>query len=238
MALPKPTVPTYELELPSTGKTIKYRPFIVKEEKLLLIATESKDDKQMRDAVVEILKACVLTRGVKVEDLPMFDLEYIFLRIRSKSVGELVEMQFIAKDDNETKLPYTLNLEEVECIKPEGHDKKITLSPSSGLIMKYPSMEQFITSQILQKEQSTEEVFDEIINCVEQIYDGDEVWEAKTTPKKEIKEYLEALTSKQFEEIQKFFATMPKVSHTFTLTNPTTGVDSKYTIEGLTNFFG
>jgi len=238
MALPKPTVPTYELELPSTGKTIKYRPFLVKEEKLLLIATESGDDKQMRDAIIEILKSCILTRGVKVEDLPMFDLEYIFLRIRAKSVGELVEMIFTAKDDGETKLPYTLNLEEVECIKPEGHDKKISLSDSSGLIMKYPSMEQFITSQILQKEQSTEEVFDEIINCVEQIYDGDEVWEAKTTPKKEIKEYLEGLTSKQFEEIQKFFATMPKVSHSFTLNNKETGVDSEYTIEGLTNFFG
>lgn len=238
MALPKPTVPTYELELPSTGKTIKYRPFIVKEEKLLLIATESGDDQQMRDAIVEILKACILTRGVKVDDLPMFDLEYIFLRIRSKSVGELIEMTFTAKDDNETKLPYTLNLEEVVCNKPEGHDKKVSLSATSGLIMKYPSMEQFITSQILQKDQSTEEIFDEIINCVEQIYDGDEVWEAKTTPKKEIKDYLEGLTSKQFEEIQKFYATMPKVSHTFSLTNPNTGVASEYTIEGLTNFFG
>lgn len=238
MALPKPAVPTYELELPSTGKTIKYRPFIVKEEKLLLIATESGDDKQMRDAIVEILKACILTRGVKVDDLPMFDLEYIFLRIRSKSVGELIEMTFTAKDDNETKLPYTLNLEEVVCNKPEGHDKKVSLSATSGLIMKYPSMEQFITSQILQKDQSTEEIFDEIINCVEQIYDGDEVWEAKTTPKKEIKDYLEGLTSKQFEEIQKFYATMPKVSHTFSLTNPNTGVASEYTIEGLTNFFG
>lgn len=238
MALPKPTVPTYELELPSTGKTIKYRPFIVKEEKLLLIATESGEDKQMRDAIVEILKACILTRGVKVDDLPMFDLEYIFLRIRSKSVGELIEMIFTAKDDNETKLPYTLNLEEVVCNKPEGHDKKVSLSATSGLIMKYPSMEQFITSQILQKDQSTEEIFDEIINCVEQIYDGDEVWEAKTTPKKEIKDYLEGLTSKQFEEIQKFYATMPKVSHTFSLTNPNTGVASEYTIEGLTNFFG
>jgi hypothetical protein len=238
MALPKPPVPTYELELPSTGKAIKYRPFLVKEEKLLLIATETGDDKAMRDAIVEILKACILTRGVKVEDLPMFDLEYVFLRIRSKSVGEVVEMIFTAKDDNDTKLPYKLNLEEVEVLKPEGHNKKVMLTDTAGLIMKYPSMEQFITSQILQKEQTTEEVFDEIINCVEQIFDGDEVWEAKTTTKKDIKEYLEGLTSKQFEAIQKFFSTMPKVSHTFTLTNPNTGVDSEYTIEGLTNFFG
>lgn len=238
MALPKPPVPTYELELPSTGKAIKYRPFLVKEEKLLLIATETGDDKAMRDAIVEILKACILTRGVKVEDLPMFDLEYVFLRIRSKSVGEVVEMVFTAKDDNDTKLPYKLNLEEVEVLKPDGHNKKVMLTDTAGLIMKYPSMEQFITSQILQKEQTTEEVFDEIINCVEQIFDGDEVWEAKTTTKKDIKEYLEGLTSKQFEAIQKFFSTMPKVSHTFTLTNPNTGIDSEYTIEGLTNFFG
>lgn len=238
MSLPKPPVPTYELELPSTGKTIKYRPFLVKEEKLLLIATETGDDKAVRDAIVDILKACIMTRGVKVEELPMFDLEYIFLRIRAKSVGEEVEMMFTAKDDEETSLPYNLNLETVECIKPEGHDTKVMLTDTAGLIMKYPSMEQFITSQILQKNQTTDEIFDEVINCVDQIFDGDEVWESKTTSRKDIKEYLEGLTSKQFEAIQKFFATMPKVSHTFTLTNPNTGVESEYTIEGLTNFFG
>jgi hypothetical protein len=238
MALPKPPVPTYELILPSTGKTIKYRPFLVREEKLLLIATETGDDKAVRDAIVDILKSCIVTKGIKVEELPIFDLEYVFLRVRAKSVGEEVEMMFTAKDDGETSLPYKLNLDAVECIKQEDHDKKVMLTDSAGLIMKYPSMEQFITSQILQKEQTTEEVFDEVINCVEQIFDGEEVWEAKTTPRKEIKEYLEGLTSKQFESIQKFFATMPKVSHTFTLRNPNTNVESEYTIEGLTNFFG
>lgn len=238
MSLPRPPVPTYELELPSSGKTIKYRPFLVKEEKLLLIATETGDDKAVRDAIVEILKACIQTRGVKVESLPMFDLEYIFLRVRAKSVGEEVEMMFTAKDDNETTIPFTLNLEAVECIKPEGHDTKVMLTDTAGLIMSYPSMNQFITSQILQKEQTTDEIFDEVVSCVDQIFDGDEVWEAKTTSKKDIKEYLEGLTSKQFESIQKFFQTMPKVSHSFTLTNPNTGVESEYTIEGLTNFFG
>jgi hypothetical protein len=238
MSLPKPPVPTYELEVPSTGKTIKYRPFLVKEEKLLLIATESEDDKQIRNAVIETLKSCILTPRIKVEDMPMFDLEYIFLRIRSKSVGEIVEMIFTAKDDGETSIPYNLNLEDVKVIKPEDHDKKIMLTDTSGLIMKYPSMEQFITSQILQKEQTTDEIFDVIIDSVEQIFDGDEVWESKTTSKKDIKEYIEGLTSKQFENIQKFFATMPKVSHTFTLKNPNTEVESEYTIEGLTNFFG
>lgn len=238
MSLPKPPVPTYELVVPSTGKTIKYRPFLVKEEKLLLIATESGDDEQIKTAVVETLKACILTKGIKVEDLPMFDLEYIFLRIRSKSVGEVVEMVFTAKDDGETQVPYDLNLEEVDVIKPKGHDKKVMLTDTAGVIMKYPGMNQFITAQILQKEQTTEEVFNEIVDCVDQIFDGDEVWEAQTTAKKDIKEYLEGLTSKQFESIQQFFATMPKVSHTFSLINPNTKVKSEYTIEGLTNFFG
>lgn len=237
MSLPKPPVPTYELQLPSSGKTIKYRPFLVKEEKILLMATESQDDKEIRNAIIETLKSCITTRGIKVDELPMFDLEYVFLRIRSKSVGEIVEMIFTAKDDGETSIPYKLNLEKVDVIKPEGHDKKVMLTDAAGLIMKYPGMEQFITSQILQKEQSTQEVFDVIVDCVEQIFDGDEVWEGSSLSKKDISDYLEGLTSKQFEAIQNFFATMPKVSHTFTLKNPKTGVESEYTLEGLTNFF-
>lgn len=237
MSIPKPPVPTYELELPSTGKTIKYRPFLVKEERVLLVALESEDEKQIRDAVADVIKSCVLTRGVKVEEMPMFDLEYVFLRIRSKAVGEIVEMMFTARDDGQTQIPYSLNIEEVGVIKPEGHDRKIKLSEDSGIIMKYPGFEQFVTSQIIQRDQNSEEVFDVIVDCVEQIYQGDEVWEAKTTPKKDIKEYLDSLTSKQFELIQKFFNTMPKVSHSFKLTNPNTGVESEYVIEGLSNFF-
>ena len=158
MSLPKPPVPTYELQIPSSGKTIKYRPFLVKEEKILLMATESQDDKEIRNAIIETLKSCITTRGIKVDELPMFDLEYVFLRIRSKSVGEIVDMIFTAKDDGETSIPYKLNLEKVDVIKPEGHDKKVMLTDDAGLIMKYPGMEQFITSQILQKQQSTQEL--------------------------------------------------------------------------------
>lgn len=238
MSLPKPPVPTYDLEIPSTGKKIKFRPFLVKEEKLLLIALETKDEEQIKNAVIECLKSCVVTKGIKIEDLAMFDLEYIFLNIRAKAAGEVIEMLFTAKDDGETQLPYNLNLEEVEVIKPEGHNKKIELDDTSGMIMKYPGMNQFIDSQIIQKEQTTQEVFDVIVDCVEQIYSGDEVYDAKTTPRKDIVDYLDSLTSKQFEAVQKFFETMPKVSHSFTLTNPKTGVDSEYTIEGLSNFFG
>lgn len=237
MPLPKPPVPTYELTVPSTGKTIKYRPFLVKEEKVLLIAMESEDEKMIRDAVIDILKNCVLTRGVKVEQFAMFDIEYIFLKIRSKSVGERVEMNLLCKDDNETRVNYELDLESVQVNFPEGHDKKIMLSESEGIIMKYPGFEQFIKTQILQKNPSTEEVFEIVIDCVNQIFSGDEVWEASTTSKKEISEYIEGLTTAQFEKIQKFFITMPKLSHNITIKNPNTGVESEYEIEGLVNFF-
>jgi hypothetical protein len=238
MPLPKPPVPTYELTVPSTGKTIKYRPFLVKEEKVLLIAMESQDDKLIKGAVVDILKSCILTRGVKIEDLSIFDIEYIFLRIRSKAVGERVEMNFICKDDNETRVRYELDLDTIEVQYPEGHDKKIMLSDSSGIIMKYPGFDQFLKTQILQKNPTTEEVFDIVIDSVHQIFEGEEVWEAGTTPRKEIAEYVEGLTTKQFEKIQKFFVSMPKLSHTVTITNPNTEIESEYEIEGLVNFFG
>jgi hypothetical protein len=238
MPLPKPSVPTYELTVPSTKKTIKYRPFLVKEEKVLLIAMESEDEKMIRDSVINILKGCIQTRGVKVEELAMFDIEYIFLNIRAKSAGEKVEMNLICKDDNTTKVRYELDIDKVEVQFPEGHDKKIMLTENSGMIMKYPGFEQFLKTQILQKNPSTEEVFDIVIDSVHQIFDADEVWEASTTPRKEIVDYIDGLTTKQFEKIQQFFVSMPKLSHTIKVTNPNTGIESEYEIEGLTNFFG
>lgn len=237
MPLPKPPVPTYELVIPSTGKTIKYRPFLVKEEKILLIAMESQDEKMIRDSVVDILRNCILTRGFKVEQLAMFDIEYIFLRIRSKAVGEKVEMKFTCRDDEETQVTYELDLETVEVEFPKDHNKKIALSENGGIVMKYPGFEQFIKTQILQKNPSTEEVFDIVIDCVDKIYEGDEVWDSSSTSKKEISEYIEGLTTKQFENIQKFFTTMPKLSHTIEIINPNTKVKSEYEIEGLVNFF-
>lgn len=237
MTLPKPPVPTYELTIPSTGKTIKYRPFLVKEEKVLLIAMESQDEKMIKGAVVDILKSCILSK-IKIEDLAIFDIEYIFLRIRSKAVGERVEMNLVCKDDEQTRVKYELDLETVEVQYPEGHDKKIMLSDSSGIVMKYPGFDQFLKTQILQKSPSTAEVFDIVIDSVHQIFEGEEVWEAGTTPRKEIADYVEGLTTKQFEKIQQFFLTMPKLSHNITITNPNTGVESEYEIEGLVNFFG
>jgi hypothetical protein len=238
MALPKPPVPTYELELPSTGKTIKYRPFLVKEEKILLMAMESQEEKQITDAVVNIVKDCVLTRGIKVTELASFDIEYLFLNIRAKSVGETVKMKITCEDDGQTQVDYELDINEVKVIKDSKHNNKIMLSDDSGLIMKYPGMEQFIQTQIMMKSLNAEEVFDIIIDSVDQIFVGDDVYEAKTTSKKEIEEWVGGMTSKQFEKVKDFFATMPKLSHTFKIVNPNTEVESEYTIEGLVNFFG
>jgi hypothetical protein len=238
MSLPKPPVPTYELVVPSTGKTIKYRPFLVKEEKVLLIAQETEDEKMIKNAVTDILKSCILTKTTKIETLSIFDIEYIFLRIRSKAVGEKIEMNLVCKDDNETRVRYELDLDTVEVQYPEGHDKKIMLDDTSGIVMRYPGFDQFMNTQILQKSPTTTEVFDIVIDSVHQIFDGEEVWEAGTTPRKEIADYVEGLTTKQFEKIQKFFITMPKLSHTITIVNPNTGIDSEYEIEGLVNFFG
>jgi hypothetical protein len=238
MALPKPPVPTYELELPSNGKTIKYRPFLVSEEKILLMAMESEDEKQITNAVTDIVKACVMTRGVKIEELASFDIEYLFLNIRGKSVGEEVQMKITCNDDNETEVDYTLDLSTVEVQKDPSHTNKIMLDDSTGIVMRYPGLDQFIQTQIMMKSLNAEEVFDIIVNSVHQIFSGEDVYEAKTTPKKEIEEWLGGMTSKQFEKVKDFFATMPKLSHTFKITNPNTDVESEYTIEGLVNFFG
>jgi hypothetical protein len=238
MTLPKPPVPTYELELPSTGKTIKYRPFLVKEEKILLMAMESQEEKQITDAVVNIVKDCVLTRGIKVTELASFDIEYLFLNIRAKSVGEVVQMKITCEDDGQTQVDYSLDINNVKVIKDPSHNNKIMLSDDSGLIMKYPGMEQFIQTQIMMKSLNAEEVFDIIVDSVDQIFVGEDVYEAKTTSKKEIEEWIGGMTSKQFEKVKDFFATMPKLSHSFKITNPNTDVESEYTIEGLVNFFG
>lgn len=238
MSLPKPPVPSYELELPSTQKLIKYRPFLVSEEKILLMAMESEDEKQIRDSVIDIVKSCVLTRGIKIIDLPSFDIEYLFLNIRAKSVSEEVKMKITCSDDNETEIDYVLNLNEVKVVKDNKHQTKIMFDDTTGIIMTYPGIDQFIKTQIMLASLNAEEVFDIIVSCVYQIFSGEEVYETKNTPKKEIEEWLGGLTSKQFEKIKDFFATMPKLSHTFKLTNPNTQVESEYTIEGLVNFFG
>ena len=237
MALPQVALPTYELTVPSTGKKLKFRPFVVKEEKLLLLALESNDEKNIEDAVKQILKGCIQSR-VKIDDLPIFDLEFIFLQIRAVSVGEIIEMNVTCKDDNETKVKYNLNLAEVKVNFPEGHSKKIELSKKMGIVMKYPSMKEFIKTSIIGSALDADNVIEVIAGCIDQIYDGEEVYDSSTTTKKEFTEFVENLTNAQFEELQKFFETAPSLSHTFSVTNPNTGKESEFIIEGLASFFG
>ena len=237
MALPQVALPTYELTVPSTGKKLKFRPFVVKEEKLLLLALESKDEKNIEDSVKQLLKGCIQSR-VKIDDLPIFDLEFIFLQIRAVSVGEIIEMNVTCKDDNETKVKYNLNLAEVKVNFPEGHSKKIELSKKMGIVMKYPSMKEFIKTSIIGSALDADNLLEVIAGCIDQIYDGEEVYDSSTTTKKEFVEFVEGLTNAQFEELQKFFETAPSLSHTFSVINPNTGKESEFIIEGLASFFG
>ena len=236
MALPKVGYPTYELEIPSTGKTVKYRPFLVKEEKVLLLALESQDEKQVTNAVKDLLKNCVISR-IKVEQLPSFDLEFLFLKIRAASIGEEITLTVTCLDDNETKVDAKININEIEGSKPEGHDSKIMFDDKTGIVMKYPSMKQFVEREFLQKDMKTEEVYDFIADSIDQIFDEDEVYDSTTTTKKEFRTFVDSLTTKHFEKIQKLYETSPKLSHKFTVINPNTGKDSEYTIEGLQSFF-
>ena len=238
MPLPKIATPTYELELPSTGQSIKYRPFLVKEEKVLVIALESEDNKQITTAIKAVLKSCILTKGVKVESLPTFDIEYLFLNIRGKSVGEELEVNVICPDDGETTVPVVINLDEIEVQKDENHSNKIKIDDSIMMELKYPSLDQFIKNNFdFAEENQVEQTFDLIGTCIDKIYNEEEVWATAGCTKKEVKEFLESMNSSQFKDIEKFFETMPKLSHTIKVLNPNTKVQSDVVLEGLTAFF-
>ena len=238
MPLPKIATPTYELELPSTGETIKYRPFLVKEEKLLVIALESEDTKQITNAIKAVLKSCVLTKGVKVEQLPTFDIEFLFLNIRGKSVGEDLEVNVTCPDDDETQVPVTIYLDDIEVQKDDNHTTKIKVDNSIMMELKYPSLDQFIKNNFdFNESNAMDQSFDLIATCIDKIYTEDEVSAAADCTKKEIKDFLEQMNSKQFKEIEAFFETMPKLSHTLKITNPNTKVKSEVVLEGLSSFF-
>lgn len=237
MPLPKISTPTYELEIPSTGKKIKYRPFLVKEEKILIIAMESEDIKQMSDAIRTVISNCVITRGVKVDDLSTFDIEYIFLNIRGKSVGETVEVIVTCPDDNVTQVPITINLDDIKVQISKDHSRDIKLDEVTSIRMKYPSMLEFVKDNFGFGEVTVDDSFDLIASCIAQIYNDEESWNASDFTKKEILEFIEQLNSKQFKEIEKFFETMPKLSHKIKVKNPETGIVSEITLEGLTSFF-
>ena len=239
MPLPKIATPTYELELPSTGKSIKYRPFLVKEEKVLVIALESEDTKQITNAIKAVLKNCVLTKGVKVETLPTFDIEFLFLNIRGKSVGEELEVNIVCPDDGETNVPVFIDLDSIQVNKDDDHTNQIKLDDDLMMEMKYPSLEQFIKNNFdFEEGNQMDQSFELIATCIDKIYNEDEVWATADCTKKEVKEFLESMNSSQFKQIEKFFETMPKLKHTIEVTNPNTKVKSEVVLEGLASFFG
>ena len=239
MPLPKINTPTYELELPSTGKKIKYRPFLVREEKILLLALESEDMKQITDSVVSILSDCIITRGVKVSDLSTFDIEYLFLNVRARSVGESVEVNITCPDDNTTTVPVEIDLDSIKIVKDKNHKNTIKLDDKLSMKLKYPSLDQFIDSNFETSNDASEvdKSMSMVVSCIDMVYDDEESWDASDCTKKELEEFLEQLNSKQFKEIETFFTTMPKLSHTVKVTNPNTKVKSDVVLEGLASFF-
>ena len=236
MPLPKITTPTYELELPSTGKPIKYRPFLVKEEKILILAIESGSIKDISRAIKDVLKSCILTKGVKIDELPTFDIEYLFLNIRSRSVGESIDLVITCPDDNETKVNKQIYIDEIEVKTNEDHNPDIKLDDTYTMKLKYPSLDQFIDENF-NFDEGKDNSFDIISSCIEMVYSDEEAWEAKDCTKKELLEFVERLNSSQFKEVEKFFDTMPKISHDIEVENPNTKVKSTVKLEGLASFF-
>ena len=238
MPLPKIATPTYELELPSTGQPVKFRPFLVKEEKVLVLALESEDTKQITNAIKTVIKGCIQTKGIKVETLPTFDIEFLFLNIRGKSVGETIELNIICPDDETTEVSVTIDLEDIHVQTNDEHTRQIKIDESLMMEMKYPSLDQFIKNNFdFEDKNVMEQSFDLIASCVDKIYSEEEVWAADDCTKKELKDFLEQMKSSQYKNIENFFETMPKLSHKIKVTNPNTKVESEVVLEGLASFF-
>jgi|TARA_Y100000004_G_scaffold129430_1_gene145903 hypothetical protein len=235
MALPKLNVPRYKIKLPSDGRTVSYRPFLVKEEKLLLLATETGEQDEIVTAIKNIIKEC--TDISNVDRLSTFDIEYLFLQIRTKSVGESVEVSVLCPDDGETEVAISIPLDEIKVVKTRGHKKEIKLSDEIVITMGYPSLDTFVKKNFTEDESEVEQMFDMAASCVETIADVEQVYECKDVPKAELIEWFNELNSKQFQMIQKFFETMPKLKHTVPVTNPNTGIESEVVLEGLASFF-
>ncbi len=238
MPLPKISTAEYELTLPSNGKTIKYRPFLVREEKILILALESENQKQITTAVRQVIKECVLTKGIKVDQLPSFDIEYLFLNIRGKSVGESIELMVTCGDDGKTEVPVTVLIDDIEVSTNDEHETDIELSDGYSVKMKYPSLNQFIETNFSQDdEDAVEKSFEMIATSIDMVYNDKDMFAASECTKKELKEWVESLTSAQFQKIEKFFETMPKLTHTLEVINPNTKQKNTIVLEGLTDFF-
>jgi len=241
MPLPKVSTPVFELDLISSNKKVKFRPFLVKEEKSLLIALESGDEKTIINTLKSVLKSCVLTRGIKVEELPSFDLEYLFLNIRGKSVGESVELMITCQDDGVTQVPVSLHMSDIKLDVPDNHTQTIDLSEDLHVKLKYPSFTQFAENNFLASNVKDNELidkaFDNVCDCIDQIYTADEAWSASDCSKKELLDFIGQLSSGQFQLIESFFSTMPKLVYRTKVNNPNTKKDNDVVIEGLSNFF-
>ena len=239
MPLPTISTPTYELTLPSSDKKIKYRPFLVKEEKILILAMESEDTKQIASSIKNVISKCILSRGIKVEKLSTFDIEYLFLNIRGKSVGEHIEVMVTCPDDGKTQVPMSINIDSIKIQKNDEHDKDIKLDDTYTLRMKYPSLAEFTKTNFgSMNEMKVDDTFELIASCIDQVYSEEESWSHQECTKKELSDFIESLNSNQFKMVEKFFETMPKLSHTVKVTNPNTKVESEIKIEGLQSFFG
>ena len=239
MPLPTISTPTYELTQPSSNRKIKYRPFLVKEEKVLIIAMESQDTKQIARAVKDVLTKCILTKGIKVEKLATFDIEYLFLNVRGKSVGEHIEVMVTCPDDEKTQVPMSINIDDIKVQKDDDHSPDIKLDDTYTLKMKYPSLTEFIKNNFDNLEKlGVNDTFDLIASCIDQVYTEEESWSHQECTKKELSDFVESLNSNQFKMVENFFTSMPKLTHTVKVINPNTKVESEIKIEGLQSFFG
>ena len=241
MPLPKINTPTYELTLPSNRKKVKYRPFLVREEKILVLALESEDQKQITDAIIQIIGDCLITKNIDVTKLPTFDIEYLFLNVRSKSVGETVEVNVTCPDDGKTKVETSINIDDIKVIKDKNHKLIVQLDDKYSMKLKYPTLDQFIENnfdfEMAEAKESVSAAMSMLSTCIDMIYDDQESWDASESTKEELDEFIDQLNTKQFQEVEQFFKTMPKLSHTLKVRNPQTDVESEVVLEGLASFF-
>ena len=241
MPLPKINTPTYELTLPSNKKKIKYRPFLVREEKILVLALESEDQKQITDAIIQIIGDCLITKNIDVTKLPTFDIEYLFLNVRSKSVGETVEVNVTCPDDGKTKVETSINIDDIKVVKDKNHKFIIQLDDKYSMKLKYPTLDQFVENnfdfEMAEPKESVSAAMSMLSTCIDMIYDEEESWDASESTKEELDEFIDQLNTKQFQEVEQFFRTMPKLSHKLKVKNPQTGVESEVILEGLVSFF-
>ena len=239
MPLPKINTPTYQLTLPSNNKKIKYRPFLVREEKILILALESGDAKQISSSIVDIMADCIETKGVDITKLPSFDIEYLFLNIRAKSVGETVEVVITCPDDKKTTVDTIINIDDIKIKKTPGHKNIIKLDDKYSMKLKYPSMQQFIDANFDTDEEGSQvaQSINMLSTCIDMIYDEEESWDAADSSPDELNSFIEQLNTKQFKEVESFFETMPKLEHIVEVTNPKTGKTRKVKLEGLASFF-